>query len=131
MTPPSCGLVLAPRRLVAVVLGPGGGARHAIRTALTDDGRNGLVAYLANAGAEIVAPEALVRTDPVAQYALAAGLVVWVAPGALVAAVSRAAAITDPARIAAMLARLPRIPLMSPQLRRLTVVAEPRQVPLL
>ncbi len=130
--PTTCGLVLAPRRLVAVVLGPGGEARRAIRAALTNDARYGLVAYLANAGAEIVAADALVRSDPVAQRALGAGLVAWAAPDALVAAIARAAAITDPARIAAMLARLPRVPILRAQLRRLTAPAiEPRQVPLL
>ncbi len=131
MTPPTCGLVLAPRRLVAVVLGPGGEAPRAIRAALSDDARYGLVACLANLGAEIVAAEALVRGDPVAQRAIGAGLVAWVAPDALVAAVTSAAAITGLARTAAMLARLPRVPLLRAQLRRLTAVVEPRQVPLL
>jgi len=84
-----------------------GEARRAIRAALTDDGRYGLVAYLAHAGAEIVATEALVRTDPAARHALAAGLVAWAVPDALAAAIARAAAITEPARTAAMLARLP------------------------
>ena len=127
MTPPTCGLVLAPRRLVAVVLGPGGEARRAFSAALTDDARFGLVAYLASAGAEIVAAEALVRNDPVAQRALAAGLGVWVAPDALVAAVVRAAELTAPARVAAMLARLPRTPLLRAQLRRLAAATESRQ----
>jgi hypothetical protein len=131
VTPPACGLVLAPRRLVAVVLGPGGEARRAIRAALTDDARHGLVEYLAAAGPEIVVAEALVRADPVARHALCACLVVWAAPDALVAAVARAAAITDPARLAAMLARLPRVPLLRIQLRRLSAAVEPRQVPLL
>jgi hypothetical protein len=132
VTPSTCGLVLAPRRLVAVVLGPGGEARRAIRAALTDDARYGLVAYLANTGAQIVAADALLRSDPVAQRALAAGLVTWAAPDALVTATARAAAITDPARIAAMVARLPRIPFLRAQLRRLAAtVVEPRQVPLL
>jgi hypothetical protein len=52
-------------------------------------------------------------------------------PDALVAAVARAAAITDPSRLAAMLARLPRVPLLRAQLRRLAASIEPRQVPLL
>jgi hypothetical protein len=130
--PPTCGLVLAPRRLVAVVLGPGGEARRAIRAALTDDARYGLVTYLEKAGVEIVATEALVRTDPTARHALAAGLVAWAVSDALAAAIARAAAITEPARIAAMLARLPRIPVLRAQLRRLAAtVVEPRQVPLL
>jgi hypothetical protein len=131
VTPITCGLVLAPRRLVAVVLGPGGEARRAIRAPLTDDARYGLVEYLAAAGAEIVVTDALVRGDPLARNAVGAGLAVWIAPDALVAAVTRAAAITDPARTAAMLARLPRVPLLRAQLRRLPASAEPTQVPLL
>ncbi len=131
MTPPTCGLVLAPRRLVAVVLAPGGEARRALRAALTDDARYGLVAYLTHLGAEIVAAEALVRGDPVARRALAAGLAAWAAPDALVSAIAQAAAITDPVRTAAMLARLPRVPPLRAQLRRLVVTPEPRQVLLL
>lgn len=131
MTAPSCGLVLAPRRLVAVVLGPGGEARRAIRAALTDDARYGLVEYLGNTGAEVVLSDALARADPVAQGVVAAHLVAWTVPDALVAAISRAAAIADPSRTAAMLARLPRVPLLRLQLRRLSAGAEPRQVPLL
>jgi hypothetical protein len=131
MTPPTCGLVLAPRRLVAVVLGPGGEARRAIRAALTDDARYGLVEYLSATGAEIVVTDALARGDPVARRAARAGLVVWVAPDALAAAITRAAAVTAPPRIATVLARLPAIPLLRGQLRRLAIAAEPRQVPLL
>ena len=131
MTPPTCGLVLTPRRLVAVVLGPGGEARRAITAAITDDARHGLVTYLAAAGAEIVAAESLVRADPIAQFSLAAGLVVWIAPDPLVAAIVRATAITAPPRVAAMLARLPRIPLHRAQLRRLAVAIESRQGTLL
>lgn len=131
MTPPTCGLVLAPRRLVAVVQKRGGEARRAIRCALTGDARYGLVAYLAAAGAEVVAAEALVRAEPVARQALAAGLVVWAAPDALVAAIASAAAVATPTRLAAMLARLPRIPFYRAQLRRLTVATESRQGTLL
>jgi len=131
VTPPTCGLVVAPRRLVAVVLGPGGEARRAIRAALTNDARYGLVAYLANAGAQVVAADALIRGDPIAQRVLGAGLVAWVAPDALVAAIVRVTALTDPVRIATMLARLPHVPLLRAQLRRLATTTEPRQVPLL
>jgi hypothetical protein len=123
--------VLAPRRLVSVVVGPGGEARRATRAALTDEARYGLTEYLTATGAEIVVTEALVRGDPIAQRALRGGPVVWMAPDALVAAVACAAAITDPARVAAMLARLPGVPLLRGQLRRLSASVEPRQVPLL
>jgi hypothetical protein len=131
VTPLTCGRVLAPRRLVAVVLGPGGEARRAIRAALTDDGRYGLVTYLTNLGAEIVAAEGLVRRDAVVQSAVAGGLVAWATPDTLAMALARAAAITNPVRIAAMLARLPSIPLLRSQLRRLAAAVDPRQVRLL
>ncbi len=132
MTPITCGLVLASRRLVAVVLGPGGGARRAIRAALTDDARFGLVQYLAAVGAEVVAAEGLLAADPVARRATDVGLVVWVAPDGLVSALAQAAAISDPARLAAILARLSCVPLLRAQLRRLAAPGrDPRQVPLL
>ncbi len=54
-----------------------------------------------------------------------------VRPDALAAAIARAAAITDPVRLAAMLARLPRVPFLRAHLRRLATTVEPRQVPLL
>ncbi|HET9594758.1 MAG TPA: hypothetical protein VFP65_04205 [Anaeromyxobacteraceae bacterium] len=131
MTPLTCGLVLAPRRLVAVVLGPGGEARRAVRAALTDDARYGLLEYLGALDCEVVVSDALVRADPVAQRGLRAGLVVWAAPAPLVTAIARAAAITDPARLATVLARWPRVPLLRAQLRRLATSATPLQVPLL
>jgi hypothetical protein len=132
VTPITCGIVLAPRRLVAVVLGPGDGARRALRAALTDDARYGLVQYLGAVGAEVVVTDGLLAADPVARRALEAGLLVSAAPVALVAAWAQATAITDPARIAAMLARLPRVPLLRAQLRRLAEPGrDPRQAPLL
>ncbi|HET7855424.1 MAG TPA: hypothetical protein VFL41_03110 [Gaiellaceae bacterium] len=131
MTPITCGLVLAPRRLVAVVLMPGGEARRAIRAALTDEARYGLVEYFAAAGAEIVAAEALVRRDPVARLCRRRGVAVWAAPDPLIEAIACVAAITAPARRAAMLARLPRVPPLREQLRRVATSLEPRQVPLL
>ena len=127
----TCGIVLAPRRLVAVLLQPGGEARRAIRAALTDDARAGLLQYLAHAGVEVVLTDGLLRTEPIAQRLAAADLPIWVAPDALVTAVARAAAITDPTRTAALLARLPAVPLLRAQLRRYVAVSEPRQVPLL
>jgi hypothetical protein len=126
----TCGLWLARRRLVAAVLGPGGEARRVIRAALTDDARFGLVEFLAAAGAEIVATEALARIDLVPVQAARRGLAVWTAGDALVAALLRAAAIRDPARAAALLARLPVIPLLRSSMRRL-VPPDRRQLPLL
>jgi hypothetical protein len=128
--PVTCGLWLARRRLVAVVLGPGGAARRAIRAALTDDARFGLLEYLAAAGAEVVATEALARVDLTPAQAARRGLAVWAAGDALVAALLGAAAIRDPARAAALLARLPAIPLLRSAIRRLAP-PDRRQLPLL
>jgi hypothetical protein len=128
----TAGLWLARRRLVAVLVGPGGEARRAIRAALTDDARFGLVEYLAAAGVEIVATEALARADLLPAQAARRGLAVWSADDALVAAWLRAAGIRDPARAAALLARLPGIPLLRASLRRLAPPAvQARQIPLL
>jgi hypothetical protein len=132
MTPTTCGLVLAPRRLVAVVLGPGAGPRRTLRAALADDARYGLIQHLAAVDAEVVVAEGLLAADPVAPRAVEAGLVVWIAPGGLVSALAQAAAISDPGRLAALLARMPRVPLLRAQLRRLaTSGRDPRQVQLL
>lgn len=128
--PVTCGLWLSRRRLVAVVLGPGGDARRAIRAALTDDARFGLLEYLAAAGAELVATEALARVDLTPVQAARRGLAVWAAGDGLVAALLEAAAIRDPARAAALLARLPVIPLLRKSIRRL-VAPDRRQLPLL
>jgi hypothetical protein len=102
-----------------MLVGPGGAARRAIRAALTDDARVGLLEYLAACECEIVATEALARADLLPARAARRGLVVWIIDDGLVAALVRAAAIRDPAR-AALLACLPRIALLRAQLRRLT-----------
>jgi hypothetical protein len=95
----TCGIWLARRRLVAVIIGPAGEARRPVRAARTAEARYGLVEYLAAAEAEILLG---------------------------------AAAIRDPARAAALLARLPRIPLLRAYLRRLMPPGAPaRQLPLL
>ncbi len=126
----TCGLWLARRRLVAAVVAPGGEARRIIRAALTDDARFGLVEYLAAAGTELVAAEALARVDLMPSQAARRGLVVWTVSDGLVAALLGAAAIRDPARAAMLLARLPLIPLLRASLRRLAPPDE-RQLPLL
>jgi hypothetical protein len=118
--------------MAAAVRAPAGGeARRLVRAALTDDARYGLVEYLSATGAEIVVTDALARADPVVRRAARASLVVWVAPDALMAAITRAAAISAPARVAAVLARLPAVPLLRVQLHRLCIATGPRQVRLL
>jgi hypothetical protein len=127
----TCGLWLARRRLVAVVVGVGGGPRRAIRVALTDDARYGLLEYLAGTGCEIVASEALARADLVLAQASRRGLTVWTLDDGFAGALLRAAAVRDPARAAALLARLPGIPALRPWLRRLATVSTGAQLPLL
>lgn len=131
MTPITCGLVRTPRSLVAVVIGADGDARRAIRVPLTDDARYGLVEYLVAIEATAVVAVSLARGDPVARQAVRTGLTVLVAPDATVDAITCAAAIAAPARVAATLARLPRVPLLRAQLRRLASTAVPGQLPLL
>lgn len=126
----ACGLWLARRRLVAAVVGPGGEARRVLRAALTDEARFGLVEYLAAAGAELVAGEALTRIDLLPVQAARRGLAVWTVGDALVAALLRAAAIRDPARAAALIGRLPFVPFLRGSLRRLAP-PDTRQLPLL
>jgi hypothetical protein len=126
----TCGLWLARRRLVVAVLGREGGPRRVIRAALTDDARFGLIEYLTAVGAELVSTEALTRVDLTPVQAVRRGLSVWTAGDALVAALLGAAAIRDPVRAAALLARLPAIPLLRSSIRRLAV-PDRRQLPLL
>jgi hypothetical protein len=87
VTPITCGIVLARAASSPWSYEPGE-ARRAIRLALTDDARCGLVEYLAAVGADVVLTEGLVRGDAVARRALDAGLTVWAALDALVAAVA-------------------------------------------
>ena len=128
----TCGLWLTKRRLVAALLGPDGATHRIIRSAHTADARFGLLEYLAPVEAEIVAAEALARGDLFPQQAARRGLVVWTAGDGLVAALLRAAAIRDPARAAALLARLPRIAILRASLRRLVPHdIQARQLPLI
>lgn len=116
----NCGLWLARRRLVAVLLGPAGDVRRTLHAALTDDARYGLIEYLAGAELEIVLTEALARSDLVALQAVRRGMPVWTVDDGLAAALLGAAGIRNPTRAAALLARLPRIALLRASLRRLT-----------
>lgn len=126
-----CGLWLARRRLVAVLVDERGEVRRSLRAALTHEARFGLVEYLAHAGAEIVATEALARADLVAAQAERRGAPVWLADDALVAALLGVAAVRNPARAAALVARLRLAPAWRGQLRRLAPPADARQLPLI
>jgi hypothetical protein len=126
-----CGLWLARRRLVAVLVGARGELRRTIRAALTDDARFGLIEYLAHAGCEIVATDALARADLLPGQAARRDLAVWLADDQLVAALLGVAAVRDPVRAAALVARLRLVPAWRAQLRRLQTAAPARQLPLI
>lgn len=126
-----CGLWLARRRLVAALVGASGEVRRTIRAASTDDARFGLLEYLAHAGCELVATEALARTDLVAAQAVRRGLVVWLADDALVAALVGVAAVRDAPRAAALVARLRVVAAWRGHLRRLALETPARQLSLI
>jgi hypothetical protein len=127
----ACGLWLARRRLVAVLVGDRGEPWRTLRAALTDDARFGLVEHLAHAGCDLVATEALARTDLLPAQAARRGLAVWLADDQLAAALFAVAAVRDSPRAAALLARLRLVAHWRPSLRPLTPAAPDRQLPLL
>ena len=102
----ACGLWLARRRLLAVLVGPAGQRQRVVRAALTDDARFGLGEYLLHAGCDVVATQALARADLLPAQLARRGLVVWLADDQLVAGLLGVAAIRDPARAAALIARM-------------------------
>jgi hypothetical protein len=128
----ACGLWLAPRGLVAVLV-DGTGRARSCSVAFTDDARSGLALWLAAAGADLVVDETLIEADPIAHLARRAGVTVWIAGPPLVAALRLAAGIAHrgPRLSAALLARLPTIPWLRSLLRRLEPPHDERQIPLL
>jgi hypothetical protein len=126
-----CGLWLARRRLLAVLVDERGEVRRSIRAALTDEARFGLLEYLAHAGCELVATEALARADLVAAQAERRGVAVWLAEDALVGALLAVAAVRDPLLAAALVARLRIVPAWRGQLHRLAPGSDTRQLPLI
>jgi hypothetical protein len=126
-----CGLWLARRRLVAVLVGPAGQRQRVLRAALTDDARYGLAEYLVHADCEVVVTEALGHADILPAQLARHGLAVWLADDQLVAGLLGVAAIRDPARAAAVLARMRLVPAWRAQLRRLLPADPARQLPLL
>lgn len=127
----ACGLWLARRRLVAAVLGAHARPVRTVRAALSDDARFGLAEFLVGADCELVVTESLARADPLPAQAARRGLAVWVADDQLVAGLLGVAAVRDPARAAALLARMRLVPTWRGHLRRLTPAAPARQLTLL
>ena len=126
-----CGLWLVRRRLVAALVGPPGQAPRTIRSATSDDARFGLAEYLTHAGCDVVATEALARTDPLPAQLARRGLTIWLADDQLAASLLGVAAVRDPARAAAILARMRLVPAWRTQLHRLMPGQPARQLPLL
>ena len=127
----ACGLWLARRRLVAALVGPAGQRQRVLRAVPTDDARFGLGEYLVHAGCDLVATEALARADLLPAQLARRGLAVWLAEDQLVAGLLGVAAIHDPARAAAVLARMRLVSAWRAQLRRLVPADPARQLPLL
>ena len=132
----ACGLWLARGRLIAVVVDDTGRASPAISACLDDDARWGLLEHVEathSLDIDLVLAEELSRHDNIGRLALQRGLPVWLAPQRLVDAISAAAGMATgpPARRAAMIARLMRVPAWRGYLRRLELNADRRQLPLL
>ena len=134
MTLPSTGgLWSTPRGLWLVIL-DGGRTQLPLRILRSDRGRRaGLERLAAVQGIEIVIPEAQRAVDPFAELALGGGVPVWLVPELLLDALRRAAGLHTgpPARTAALLARLPHVPLLRSSLRRLTREPDPCQLSML
>lgn len=128
----TCGIWPRPRGLVAVLIDDAGHTRS-VTVAPTDDARWGLAQRLAATGTDLVMDAALLEADPVAPIALRAGVTVWVAGPPLVAALRCAAGVVHrgPHLSATLLARLPTIPWLRSQLRRLDSLEDDRQIKLL
>jgi hypothetical protein len=128
----ACGVWLGQRGLAAVLVDGGGRVCFAATVARTDAARWGLAQRLAAVGADLVLDEAHLPADPIAFAARRAGVRVWVAGPPLVGSLRAVtgAARGPPRTSAALLARLPSVPWLREQLRRLEP-PDPRQVPLL
>jgi hypothetical protein len=123
----SCGIWPDGKKLVAVVLDDAGRARKPILVSRTERAAEALAIYLdEDLAADIVLVDACLK-EPIGR-AFVRSERVWVAPAAVVEPIRRAAALA-PRAAAAMLARLPRIPMLRSQLRR--PARDPRQLTLL
>ncbi|WP_373043970.1 hypothetical protein [Vulgatibacter sp.] len=129
----TCGLWMGPRALVAAVVGSDGRV-HTVKVPRTDDAREGLVAWLVAGGvADMILPDTLLREDSIGRVAIASGLTVWTVSRALVEPLRLAAGISAgrSSAIAALLARMQRIPSYRAQLRRMVPPDPGRQLRLL
>jgi hypothetical protein len=128
----ACGVWPGRRGLAAVVV-DGAGRARSCSVALTDEARSGFACWLAASGADFVLDEALLPADPIGHLARRAGITVWIAGPPLLPALRLAAGVvrSPPRTSAALLARLPAVPWLRSQLRRLEPRDDPRQIALL
>lgn len=115
------------RHLVAVGLDARGSQGRPLWARRSEDARRAMLDFFASlVELEIVVAQSLLDSDlPLAVLAAvlrAPTRIVWVAPDPLAEAIAKAAgsARASPARLAAILARLPSIPRLRPELRRLS-----------
>jgi len=112
------------RHVVAVAVDDDGNPGPPLRAAHTDEACWALLAYLeATDGLdfELVVPDWLARSTPIARVALKRGIVVWLAPDVLIDAIRAVGRLSTgpPRRTAAALARLPLAAVFRAYLRRL------------
>jgi hypothetical protein len=109
--------------LVAVAVDSSGRASPPARATRTDDGRYELLLHLETISGldiELVVPDWVARLDSIAQLAAAArNIPVWIVPMPLVDALRVVARAGPPARVAALIARLPLALGLREQLRRI------------
>ena len=121
------------RQLVIALHLPGPrAARLHLRVDRTPDGRDQLANYLARERyLEVVIPEPLHRFDAVAEHLHLRGVLVWLVPGSLIDDIVALLAVRSSASVtlAAAIARIPTLPMLSPALRRLPP-PDTRQLPL-
>jgi hypothetical protein len=123
----TCGVWLArrDRGLVAVVVDEDGHAQSPVTFDRDADAAWGLLDWLdawVGLDCDLVLPDWLARSGPLADFALQRGSSVWLVPPAIFATVRIVAHLVTgpPARTAAALARLPLAPLLRSGLRRLS-----------
>jgi hypothetical protein len=123
--PRLCGVWRGRRGLSAVLVDEDGSARQPLLiSTASPEARWELLEHIdATEGLDwqLVLPQSLARADPIARFALARDIPIWVVPNSVVEAVTTLGRLDllPAGRIAAALARLPSIPFFRRDLRRL------------
>ena len=131
----ACGIWLAGRRLIAVIVDDDGRPAPTLCAPMGDDERWALLEAIDAAHGldwPLVLPEDLLRADSIGRLALSRGHELWSAPRQLIEAIRSVAGLANGARVAAMLARLAIVPGFRAHLRRVaSATSDFRQLPLL